>query len=155
MLIDLRGAFSHYKDSLLPIHFNFVKDISSWGIYSSLSSHIGLVSAKIHESHFGSWVDFSKLDPSRVKLVNSFYEFKGPVWIVASTSWPLFVKKTLAYSVAGLSSALIARALLPKQKKDTMTDLSIRFIVGLGVGFIAWKQLDKIIPATRGIFFYN
>ncbi len=156
---------SRIKDLIKFPHFNYIRGDSSIDCTQPLSSVIAFCSAKIHESHFGSWAN---LNQERIKRVGSFYEFKGPVWIVAGTAFPQTVK-----TVAIVSSALVGALFVgfvtyklqgtPRSRQDIINEIqppsplpaALEIIAGIGSGIVAWKLLGKIIPTTRGIFFYN
>ncbi len=150
------------KDSMYIPHFNYIRGTSFFDCLWPLSSVLAWSSAKIHESHIGSWAHLSALDPARVQVVDSIVELKGPVWVVASTLWPLNIRCLLASLAVGIGTGLAAPLLdtiLPPKKstKDQVPTLNkaLSVIAGIGAGVLVWKQLGKVIPATRGIFFYN
>jgi len=155
---------SRAKDLFNIPHFNYLKGDSPIDCTYTLSSVIALCSAKIHESHFGSWAN---LNHERIKHVGAFYEFKGPVWIVAGTAFPEGVK-TLGIMgcafIGGAAIGLITYALQistrskPQRNGEPLPSplpAALGIIAGIGSGVMASKLLGKVIPTTRGVFFYN
>jgi hypothetical protein len=115
--------------------------------------------AKIHESYFKGWVDLGKLDPSRVKIVDSYVELKGPVWIVPETDDLLRNRLMVTFVSAALGAVISynsSKAILSppsKKKKDHPTSLAIGMVAGAALGAATWMHLSKAIPKTVGIFF--
>jgi hypothetical protein len=146
--------FVYYKgnsffDSLTPLSFTFAASV-----------------AKIHESHLEGWVDFKQLDPSRVKIIGSFVELTGPVWIAPSVQKieEFKVSLTIATAFTGAAAGFILSEILKlktttKEEKQIIIPSSVSIAIGLvagaALGLLAWTQLSKVIPKTAGIFFHN
>lgn len=164
-LASWNAHISRMKDFINIPHFNYIRGNSSIDCTHPLSSVIALCSAKIHESHFGSWAN---LNQERIQRVGSFYQFKGPVWIVAGTSFPEFVKNIgiagsafIGGAAIGLITYTLQARIQPSLQRGEERKLSsplpaaLGIIAGIGSGVMAWKLLGNVIPATRGVFFYN
>jgi hypothetical protein len=149
----------------------YTKSLSFFDRLFSLYIRFIISSAKIHESYLKGWVDLTKLDPSRVKIVDSFVELKGPLWIVPPV--PLKTIKVLLTGVTALYGAAFTIVIIDQlffnrnigstpQEKNKLEKLVPHpgavaggVISGIALSALAWKQMSKLIPKITGIYFCN
>lgn len=155
---------------------------NSWAAsFSTLPFMFTPWTANIHINYLKDWVDFSKLDSSRFKILDSVVHLEGPVWIVPPTKclkiirWTtlnLCMKTSLTAIAAFIVGAIVAskaensikvnpKPLIIGGTKFDRANIRAAFCAALGLaamvgtGILAWRGLSRALPTTSGIFFYN
>ena len=170
ILSNWNGFVSLVKDSTLPVsfHFNYIKGTSHFDRLKTLNFVIAVFSAKIDQSHLGPWAQLDTLDQTRVKIVDSTVELKGPVLIVGTTPYHTFIKKITVLGsalIGGTGVTLISyavRAIIRSNQQlnkgsstSFLPSLALGIIAGIGSGIMASNLLENVMSKTQGIFFLN